>query len=40
VYWRKYYCYLQRAGVASAIKRKIRRRERQEGKTEIRKEAP
>jgi len=26
--WRKYLCYLQRAGVTNAIKRRIRRRER------------
>lgn len=26
--WRKYYVYLKRAGVTSAIKRRIRRRER------------
>lgn len=30
--WRRMYCYLQRAGVTSAIKRRIRRRERRAGK--------
>lgn len=29
---RKWYCYLQKAGVTSKIKRRIRRRERQLGK--------
>lgn len=33
-YWRRHYCYLKRAGVASAIKRRMRRRERRQGKTE------
>jgi hypothetical protein len=35
-YWRRHYCYLQRAGVTSKIKRQMRRRERREGKREIR----
>jgi len=35
---RRYYCYLQRPGATSAIKRQIRRRERREGKDEIRRE--
>jgi hypothetical protein len=30
--WRSMFCYTQRPGVTSAIKRKARRRERQEGK--------
>lgn len=29
--WRRVYCYLQRAGAASAAKRVTRRRERREG---------
>jgi len=29
---RKYYCYLQRAGVRAKIKRQVNRRERREGK--------
>lgn len=33
-YWRKRYCYLQRAGVTSKIKRQMRRRERREGNVE------
>lgn len=33
-YWRRTYCYLQRAGVAAKIKRQIRRRERRDGKRE------
>jgi hypothetical protein len=36
VYGRRFLCAFQRAGVASATKRKIRRRERQEGKREAR----
>lgn len=34
--WRKLYCYTQRAGVVKAVKRRTHRRERQEGKVEIR----
>lgn len=38
-YWgRKFYSYLQRAGVTSSIKRKARRRERRQGKADIRKD--
>lgn len=36
--WRRYLCYLQRAGVTAGIKRQIRRRERREGRAEARKE--
>lgn len=32
--WRRRYCYLQRAGATSKIKRQARRRERREGKAE------
>jgi len=32
--WRRVYCYLQRAGVASKIKRQARRRERRQGRKE------
>ena len=32
--WRRRYCYLQRAGATSKIKRGARRRERREGKAE------
>ncbi len=39
VYARHLLCVFQRAGVASATKRKIRRRERQEGKREVREQA-
>jgi hypothetical protein len=38
LYGRRHYCYLQRAGATSWIKRKMRRRERREGKQEIRRE--
>lgn len=34
--WRKYYCYLQRPGAVKAIKRRTHRRERREGRAEIR----
>lgn len=37
--WRKFYCYLQRAGAVKAIKRETHRRLRREGKAEIRREA-
>jgi hypothetical protein len=33
---RRHYCYLQRAGVASAIKRRMRRRERHEAHRDVR----
>lgn len=36
--WRRHYCYLQRAGTVSGIKRQIRRRERRMGNDMIRKE--
>lgn len=35
-FWRRHYCYLQRAGVTSKIKRQMRRRERREGKQDER----
>ncbi|QGZ17342.1 hypothetical protein SEA_POWERPUFF_44 [Arthrobacter phage Powerpuff] len=34
---RRYLCYIQRPGVRSAIKRRVRRRERREGRATIRK---
>jgi hypothetical protein len=34
--WRKLYCYLQRPGAVKGIKRRTHRRERREGKAEIR----
>lgn len=34
--WRKYLCYLARPGVVNKIKRATHRRERREGKAEIR----
>lgn len=37
-YWRRVYCYLQRAGVTHRIKRQMRRRERREGKQQTRNE--
>lgn len=36
--WRKLFCYTQRAGTASKIKRTTRRRERREGKDALRRE--
>lgn len=36
VYARKWYCYLKRAGATSEIKRRMRRRERREGRAEVR----
>ena len=36
--WRKFYCYLHRAGVVKSIKRDTHRRLRREGKAEIRRE--
>lgn len=35
--WRRYLCYMQRAGVVSRIKRRMRRRERHEAQHRIRK---
>jgi hypothetical protein len=34
--WRKLYCWTQRAGATSAVKRRARRRERRAGKQETR----
>jgi hypothetical protein len=34
--WRRRFCYTQRAGTCAKIKRQYRRRERREGKQEIR----
>lgn len=34
--WRRHLCYMQRAGVVSKVKRRMRRRERHQGKHEIR----
>lgn len=34
--WRRLYCYTQRAGVTSKVKRGTRRRERHEAKRELR----
>jgi hypothetical protein len=36
--WRHFYCYLDRPGVTSNIKRQIRRRDRHNAKDQIRKE--
>lgn len=36
VYARRWYCYLQRAGATSSIKRGMRRRERREGQQDAR----
>lgn len=36
--WRRLYCYTQRAGVTSGIKRQIRRRERRTSKETIRRD--
>lgn len=36
--WRRIYCYLQRPGVVSGIKRQARRRERREAKSAIRRD--
>jgi hypothetical protein len=38
--WRKFYCYLQRAGAVKSIKRMTHRRERREAKREIRTDLP
>jgi hypothetical protein len=38
--WRKFYCYLQRAGAVKSIKRMTHRRERREAKREIRNDLP
>ena len=34
--WRRLYCYLQRAGAASKVKKGARQRERRDAKTRIR----
>ena len=34
--WRRYLCYMKRAGVVSAIKRRMRRRERHDANRETR----
>ena len=34
--WRRLYVWTQRAGATSAVKRRYRRRERRDGKTEVR----
>lgn len=34
--WRRLYCYLSRPGVVKSIKRQTHRRERREGRAEIR----
>jgi hypothetical protein len=39
IHARRHLCCLQRAGVVSATKRRIRRRERQEGRREAREQA-
>ena len=36
--WRKWLCYTHRPGVVKAIKRSTHKRERREGRTEIRQE--
>jgi hypothetical protein len=36
--WRRFYCYLQRAGAVKSIKRKTHRRERRQARAEIRRE--
>ena len=33
--WRKLYCYLQRAGVAKSIKKKMNKRSRQDAKRKL-----
>lgn len=38
LFGRKHYCYLQRAGAASSIKRRMRRRDRRDGKHEAARE--
>lgn len=35
LYGRRHYCYLHRAGVASSIKRKMRRRDRHDGHRDV-----
>ncbi len=37
--WRRYYCYLGRAGVVKSVKRATHKRERREGRDFVRKEA-
>lgn len=39
LFGRQYYCYLQRAGATSSIKRQMRRRDRRDGKNETIREA-
>lgn len=36
--WRKYLCYMQRAGVTSKIKTRMRRRERRNARRDLRSE--
>lgn len=36
--WRKVYCYVRRPGVVKSIKRMTHKRERREGKNDIRRE--
>lgn len=36
--WRKFYCWTQRAGATSKVKRRARRRERREGKAATQKD--
>jgi hypothetical protein len=36
--WRRYLCYMKRAGVTSAIKRRMRRRERHVARRRIRRD--
>ena len=38
--WRRFYCYLSRAGATSGIKRQMRRRERRDAKRDTRRETP
>ena len=33
--WRRYYCYLQRAGATAKVKRQTNPRERREGKRDV-----
>jgi hypothetical protein len=37
--WRHFLCYLHRAGAKAAVKRRTNRRERREGKHEVRKQS-
>lgn len=36
--WRKYICYMQRAGVTNKIKTRMRRRERRQAKGDLRRD--